>query len=101
MSGVWRAKLKELLEAENTQHNTAAALHARDEKFSGNAQNLAAKTAKTSPGLRGRIERLRKNPQARKNPTAKTAKTPADLSAFAKRKLEQASELGLAAMWSR
>jgi hypothetical protein len=114
MSTVWRARLKVLLEAKDTLHNTAAALREAptDEPVGGGGdggekprtrETLTAKTAETPLG----DPIFSKNVQTSPAKTAKTPgaappkREPAALSAFAWRKLEQASEMGLVAMWSR
>ncbi len=93
MSTVWRARLKGLLEAKDAIHNTAVALrgaHINEPVGAGEGEG--------------------EKPRTRENLTAKTAKTSdstppkrgsTDLSECARRKLEQASERGLVAIWSR
>jgi hypothetical protein len=114
MSTVWRARLKELLEANDAVHNAAAALREAPTNgtFGGGVgvgekprtrENLTAKTAKTP----AEDSRFSENAQPLAAKTAKTSdSTPpkresTDLLEFARRRLEQASELGLVAIWSR
>ncbi len=82
MNNRWREKLNELLEEENTPHNTTTTLRERVGEFSGNAQSLAAKTAKTQTEAQNFSESIQ-------TPTAKTAETP-----------PEAERLGLVATWS-
>ncbi len=82
--GAGRAAEKKTRAHENLTAKTAKT-PSSSPVFPGNAENLAAKTAKTPDGPR----------------PAPPKRASADLSAFAKRKLEQASEMGLVAIWSR
>src|SRR5215213_9744101 len=106
MSTVWRARLKELLEAKDTLHNTTAALREAptDEPVGGGGdrgekprtrETVTAKTAETPPS----DPTFSKNVQTSPAKTAKTAKTPVE--GEDPRKLGAAAKLGLVAMWSR
>jgi hypothetical protein len=78
----WRARFNELLEEENTLHNTTTTLRARVDEFSRNAENSTVKTAKTQNEGQDFSD-------DRQNVAVKTAKTPSE-----------AEHLGLIAMWS-